>query len=63
MLFRSFSLVAVVEGYSELIKELLETHPVGKNPLGFRNQMCIRDSHTCVYSEGKTIQRYDANME
>lgn len=25
---------AVVEGYSELIKELLETHPVGKNPLG-----------------------------
>ncbi len=23
---------AVVEGYSELIKELLETHPVGKNP-------------------------------
>ncbi|MFR3921392.1 MAG: hypothetical protein ACLTYN_04825 [Dysosmobacter welbionis] len=27
---------AVVEGYSELIR-LLETHPVGKNPLGFRN--------------------------
>ena len=30
---------AVVEGYSELIKELLETHPVGKNPLGFRNPL------------------------
>ena len=29
----------VVEGYSELIKELLETHPVGKNPLGFRNPL------------------------
>lgn len=25
---------AVVEGYSELIKELLETHPRGQNPLG-----------------------------
>ena len=25
--------------YSELIKELLETHPVGKNPLGFRNPL------------------------
>ena len=28
-----------MEGYSELIKELLETHPVGKNPLGFRNPL------------------------
>ena len=30
---------AVVEGYSELIKEPLETHPVGKEPLGFRNPL------------------------
>ena len=35
---------AVVEGYSELIKELLETHPVGKNPLGFRNPLATTAS-------------------
>ena len=23
----------------------------------------LEKNHTCVYSEGKTIQRYDANME
>ena len=38
-LFAEFMDGASVEGYSELIKELLETHPVGKNPLGFRNPL------------------------
>ena len=29
----------VVEGYSAFIKDLLERHPVGINPLGFRNPL------------------------
>ena len=29
----------VVEGYSAFIKDLLEKHPVGVNPLGFRNPL------------------------
>ena len=29
----------VVEGYSQFIQELLEKHPVGINPLGFRNPL------------------------
>lgn len=29
----------VVEGYSQFITELLEKHPVGVNPLGFRNPL------------------------
>ena len=29
----------VVEGYSQFITELLEKHPVGINPLGFRNPL------------------------
>ena len=41
---------AVVEGYSELIKELLETHPVGKNPLGFRNPLGLSLIHILMVS-------------
>ena len=29
----------VVEGYTKMINELMERHPVGKNPLGFRNPL------------------------
>lgn len=29
----------VVEGYTQFIKELMERHPVGVNPLGFRNPL------------------------
>ncbi len=29
----------VVEGYAQFIRELMERHPVGVNPLGFRNPM------------------------
>ena len=28
-----------MEGYSAFIKDLLERHPVGINPLGFRNPL------------------------
>ena len=47
----------VVEGYTKMINELMERHPVGKNPLGFRNPLGFNG-----FNGGQYIQ-YDADHD
>lgn len=47
----------VVEGYTKMINELMEHHPVGKNPQGFRNPLGFNGFNGDQYTQ------YDADHD